>query len=178
MQTDNSLEKSLILGKIEGRRRRGRQRTRWLDGITNATNMNLGRLQEMVRGREAWHAAVHGVANGTTHKQKSQVLSRLPAHGRKFCLSWGPPRCPVLLRIPWVPGLPFSTMPLISQESDSSHDLSNQQKGVNTSCVWLHSSLIRWRKLSPWIHMFPSAMQQGTKGKTSWWESQDKIIRG
>ena len=53
MQTENSLEKSLMLGKIEGRRRRGHQRMRWLDGITDATNMNLGKLREMVRDREA-----------------------------------------------------------------------------------------------------------------------------
>ena len=62
MRIANSLEKSLMLGKIEGRRRRGRQRMRGLDSITDATNMNLGKLQEMMRDREAWRAAVHGVA--------------------------------------------------------------------------------------------------------------------
>ena len=65
MQTANSLEKSLMLGRIDGRRR-GRQRMRWLDGITDAMDMNLGKLQEMVRNRDAWRATVHGVTESAT----------------------------------------------------------------------------------------------------------------
>ena len=66
MQTDNSLEKSLVLGKTENRRRRECQRMRWLDGITDAMNMNVGKLRAMVREREAWCAAIHGVAKSQT----------------------------------------------------------------------------------------------------------------
>ena len=68
MPTADLLETFLMLARIEGRRRRGRQRMRWLDGIVDSLDTNLGKLQEMVRDREAWHAAIHGVTKSRIHR--------------------------------------------------------------------------------------------------------------
>ena len=82
MQRANSLEKTLMLGKIEGKRRRGRQRIRWLDSITNSMDMNLSELQVIVKDRGAWHAAVHGISKSRTRLSDWIIRTTL----EPFCL--------------------------------------------------------------------------------------------
>ena len=96
MGTADSLEKSLLWGWIEGRRRRGHQRTRWLDSITDAMHMNLGKLQEMVRDREAWFATVHGTTKSHTWLGNSTTTTEL-----LYYRWWASSRTKPYILIPW-----------------------------------------------------------------------------
>ena len=98
MRTDDSLENSVMLGKIDGRRRRGNQRMRWLDGITDAVNMDLCKLWEMVRDRKAWHAAVHGVTKSQTQQDDWATTTSVLL----TTLFWFPLIYPLLLYKDWI----------------------------------------------------------------------------
>ena len=102
MQRANSLEKTVMLGKIEGRRRRGRQRIRWLDDITDSMDMSLTRLQETVKDTEAWHVAVHGVAV-TQLDTTEQMNNKMNKIVKRVVPAWTKRNNFKLKRVFWTP---------------------------------------------------------------------------
>ena len=93
-QRDDSLEKTPMLGKIEGRKRRGQQKTRWLDGITDSMDMTLSKLQVMVKNREAWRAAVHGVGHDLVSEQQLLLYGYLTVGKESACNAGDPGSLP------------------------------------------------------------------------------------
>ena len=165
MRRAHSLEKTLMLGEIEGRRRRGWQRIRWLGGITDSVDVSLSKLWEMVKDREAWHAAVYGVAKSRTWLSEETTRERKKTN-RNTPQNGGPEG---LLRfsIHWGHKVPGSQSPWCWKESDMTEQLS-RHKEINKKKPQLKQSqkdrkgsshapqqagrlpLLAWQELTPW----------------------------